>query len=128
MIAKNGITGENLEGIYELNNGCICCTVKDDLLITLENLVTNKKDKFDYIIIETTGVANPGPLIASLWTDDDMDSIIKLDGIVTVVDSLNIKSYFENPATKVDSKLQVAYADRILLNKIDLIKTDEEVS
>ena len=62
MIAKNGVDGGSLDGFFELNNGCICCTIKDDLLTTLEQLVLHK-DRFDYVLIETTGVANPGPVI-----------------------------------------------------------------
>ena len=76
MIAKNGLNGETMDGFFELNNGCICCTVKDDLVITLEQLVLHK-DKFDYILIEATGVANPGPIISSLWTDEDSDRYTK---------------------------------------------------
>ena len=91
MIAKSGIDGTNLDGFFELNNGCICCSSKGDLILTLEKLLLHK-DRFDYILIETTGLANPGPVIASLWCDDANTSL-KLDGIVTLVDSVNINSY-----------------------------------
>lgn len=96
MIAKSGVNGENIAGFFELSNGCICCTVKDDLLTTLEQLVLHK-DRFDYVLIETTGVANPGPIIASLWVDDDADSTLQLDGVVTVVDCVNILQYLSSP-------------------------------
>lgn len=120
MIAKSGISGQDLEGFFELNNGCICCTVKDSLLTTLEQLAFHK-DKFDYILIETTGVANPGPIISSFWLDQAVNSSLKLDGVVCVVDSLNIERYLKDPVTKNDCTMQICYADRILLNKIDLV-------
>ena len=62
LIAKNGVSGETFDDFYELNNGCICCTVKDDLVTTLENLM-KKRDMFDYVFIETTGLANPGMVV-----------------------------------------------------------------
>ena len=120
MIARNGMNGEDMEGFFELNNGCICCTVKDDLVITLEQLILHK-DKFDYILIEATGVANPGPIISSLWTDEDSDSPLKLDGVICVVDSGNIERHLQDSNTEMNVTLQIAYADKILLNKIDMV-------
>ena len=120
MIAKSGLSGESLEGFYELNNGCICCSVKDDLLTTLEQLIMHK-DRFDYIIIETTGVANPGPVITSLWTDDGLETSLKLDGVVCVVDSVNVERYLGTADIANDVRMQISYADRILLNKADLV-------
>lgn len=72
MIAKSGVSGSNISDFFELPNGCICCTIKNDLLSTLEQLVLHR-DKFDYIIIETTGLANPGPVISTFWTDEGLD-------------------------------------------------------
>ena len=123
MIAKSGLSGDSLEGFYELNNGCICCSIKDDLLTTLEQLVMHK-DRFDYIIIETTGVANPGPVITSLWTDDGLETTLKLDGVVCVVDSVNIASYLTTPDIANDVRMQISYADRILMNKSDLVDAE----
>ena len=120
MIAKSGINGEALEGFFELNNGCICCTVKDDLVLTLEQLIRHK-DKYDYILIEATGVANPGPIISALWTDEDSDSPLRLDGVVTVVDSSNLQRQLADVYSSKDTSLQIAYGDRILLNKIDIV-------
>lgn len=124
MIAKSGLNGENLNDFFELNNGCICCTVKDDLLSTLEQLVAHKQ-KFDYILIESTGLANPGPIISIFWADDGLDTNLYLDGVVCVVDSLNIRSYLEDGSISEDVKAQIAYSDRILLNKSDLISTQD---
>lgn len=127
MIAKNGVDGSNLSGFFELNNGCICCTVKGDLVTTLEQLILHKS-KFDYILIETTGVANPGPIISELWTDDGENSeigSIRLDGVITIVDSLNLEYYLQSNDTAMDISAQIAFADRILLNKIDLITPEK---
>lgn len=73
------------------------------------------------------GVANPGPIIASLWADDGADSTLKLDGVVTVVDCVNILHYLNSPDTSEDVRVQIALADRILLNKIDLISSESQV-
>ena len=117
MIAKSGLDGSNLNGFFELNNGCLCCTVKGDLLITLEQLAKHK-DRFDYIIIETTGVANPGPVISSLWSDDAIDSCLQLDGVVCVVDSVNIRSYLQTVDIENDVTMQIAYAGVFLVTHI----------
>mmetsp|Transcript_8061 Transcript_8061/g.8202 ORF Transcript_8061/g.8202 Transcript_8061/m.8202 type:complete len:463 (-) Transcript_8061:23-1411(-) len=131
MIAKNGVDGSDLAGFFELNNGCICCSVKGDLVTTLEQLIQHKA-KFDYIVIETTGVANPGPIIAELWTDDDSADnnigSLKLDGVITLIDSYNIEYYLKSSDTSTDICTQIAYADRILLNKTDLIDSSKIAS
>jgi len=94
--------------------------VKDDLLVTLEQLVL-RKEKFDYILIETTGMANPGPVISTFWTDDQLGTYLKLDGVVCVVDSANILSYLKSEDISYEVRQQISYADRILLNKSDLV-------
>lgn len=120
MIAKSGLDGGDLSGFFELNNGCICCTIKEDLLTTLEQLVMHK-DRFDYIIIETTGVANPGPVITTFWSDDAIESSLELDGVVCVVDSLNIQSYLNTEDIANDVRMQISYAGIIpvAFNNID---------
>eukprot|EP01041_Mallomonas_annulata_P001574 gene1574-3045_t len=124
MIAKNGVDGSDISGFFELNNGCICCSVKDDLLKTLEQLILHKS-KFDYILIETTGVANPGPIISALWADEEMESSLRLDGVITIVDALNLEYYLKSNNTAKDVCVQIAFADRILLNKIDLVSQEQ---
>lgn len=124
MIAKSGVDDSNLGSFFELNNGCLCCTVKGDLLVTLEQLVLHK-DRFDHIIIETTGVANPGPVISTFWTDESLGSSLKLDGVVCVVDSSNLEFYLQASDTGSDVRMQISYADRILLNKSDLVSPEE---
>lgn len=102
----------------------ICCTIKNDLLSTLEQLVAHK-DKFDYVMIETTGLANPGPIISTFWTDAELDSPLYLDGVVCVVDALHIVQYLVDEEISEGVRLQICYADRILLNKTDLVPGDK---
>lgn len=98
--------------------------MKDDLVATLEQLVIHK-DRFDYILIETTGLANPGPVVAALWTDKQLGSSLILDGVVCVVDSLNISHYLSSADIADDVKTQICFADRVLLNKSDLVNEDQ---
>jgi G3E family GTPase len=105
------------EEIFEMNNGCICCTVRGDLIRILGNLM-KRKDKFDYIMIETTGLADPGPVAQTFFVDDEMQSKMKLDGIVTVVDAKHIWQHIDDSD---EAKEQIAFADVILLNKTDLV-------
>ncbi|KAL7579384.1 hypothetical protein ACA910_014054 [Epithemia clementina (nom. ined.)] len=121
LIAREGIDDNNksssLMDLIELPNGCLCCTVKDSLVVTLENLLTKRQD-LDYILIECSGMANPGPIASLFWLDDALDSRLRLDGIVTLCDAVYITQQLE---TTLEASQQIAYADRILINKIDLI-------
>jgi G3E family GTPase len=108
------------EEIFEMNNGCICCTVRGDLIRILGNLM-KRRDKFDYILVETTGMADPGPVAQTFFVDDEMQQKLKLDGIVTVVDAKHVWQHFEADEVKE----QIAFADVILLNKIDLVPPGE---
>jgi G3E family GTPase len=109
------------EEIFEMNNGCICCTVRGDLIRILGNLM-KRRDKFDYILVETTGMADPGPVAQTFFVDDEMQEKLKLDGIVTVVDA---KHVWEHIDTSNEVKEQIAFADVILLNKIDLVSAED---
>lgn len=109
------------EEIFEMNNGCICCTVRGDLIRILGNLM-RRRDKFDYILVETTGLANPAPVAQTFFVDDEIQEQLELDGIVTVVDC---KHVFMHLDTSAECKEQVAFADVILLNKTDLISEDD---
>jgi G3E family GTPase len=122
IIARDGLTSDSLQDLIELPNGCICCTVKDSLVLTLEQLL-NRRSDLDYILIECSGLANPGPIAAMFWLDDALDSRLRLDGIVTVVDSVNIVRQLQET---VEASQQIAYADRILLNKVDLLDQSHE--
>ncbi|XP_011074873.1 COBW domain-containing protein 1-like isoform X2 [Sesamum indicum] len=117
------------EDIIMVNNGCLCCTVRGDLVKMLLELVKKKRDSFDHIVIETTGLAKPGPVIETFCSDELLSRHVKLDGVVTLVDSMNAMKHLNEvkPRFVVNEAVeQIAYADRIILNKIDLV-TDTEV-
>ncbi|NJO84918.1 MAG: GTP-binding protein [Blastochloris sp.] len=105
------------EEIFEMNNGCICCTVRGDLIRILSNLM-KRKDKFDYILIETTGLADPGPVVQTFFMDDELRAALRVDGIVTLVDARHIVHHIDDAD---EAKEQIAFADVILLNKTDLV-------
>jgi len=109
------------EEVFEMNNGCICCTVRGDLIRILGNLM-KRKDKFDYIMVETTGLADPGPVAQTFFVDEEMQSKVALDGVVTLVDAKHIWQHID---TSDEAKEQVAFADVILLNKTDLVPPEE---
>ena len=108
------------EEIFEMNNGCICCTVRGDLIRILGNLM-KRRDRFDHILIETTGMADPGPVAQTFFVDDEMQSQLKLDAIVTLVDAKHVWQHIDEAA---EVKEQIAFADVILLNKTDLVPAD----
>ena len=86
---------------------------------TLEQLVEHQA-RFDYILIETTGLANPGPVITTFWTDDELHSSLKLDGVICLVDCHNIENYLHSNDISNEVSMQICYADRIIMNKIEL--------
>jgi G3E family GTPase len=108
------------EEIFEMNNGCICCTVRGDLIRILGSLM-RRKDRFDHILIETTGLADPGPVIQTFFVDDEMAEQLALDGVVTVVDAKHVALHLDDAH---EAQEQIAFADVIVLNKTDLV--DEE--
>ena len=105
------------EEIFEMNNGCICCTVRGDLIRILGQLL-KRRDRFDYVLIETTGLADPGPVAQTFFSDAEMKERFRLDGIVTVVDAKHLHLHLDDAP---EAKEQIAFADRILLNKTDLV-------
>ena len=108
------------EEIFEMNNGCICCTVRGDLIRIISNLM-RRRDKFDHLVIETTGLADPAPVIQTFFVDEDMQSQISLDAVVTVVDAKHIWQHWEAD----EAQEQIAFADVILLNKTDLVLPEQ---
>jgi G3E family GTPase len=116
------------EEIFEMNNGCICCTVRGDLIRILGNLL-QRKDKFDRILIETTGLADPAPVAQTFFVDDELKEACRLDAIITMVDAKHALQHltelkaegFENESVE-----QIAFADRIILNKIDIASPQEQ--
>ncbi|MCL7021401.1 hypothetical protein MKW94_021030, partial [Papaver nudicaule] len=119
------------EDIIMLNNGCLCCTVRGDLVRMIAELVSKKKGKFDHIVIETTGLANPSPIIQTFYAEDQVFDNVKLDGVVTLVDAKHARFHLDEvkPEGVVNEAVeQIAYADRIILNKIDLVNEPEIAS
>jgi len=151
---------KNLLDLIELPNGCICCTVKDTLVETLEKLIEAKKDELDYIIIECSGMANPGPIASIFWLDDALESRLTLDGIITCVDARNLRMQLVETSSQFQAQnknyidcdddnddndenykqydgegdiggdeaaQQIAFADRIIINKIDLLEENSMI-
>ena len=110
------------EEIFEMNNGCICCTVRGDLIRILNTLM-KRRDRFDAILIETTGLADPGPVAQTFFVDDQMQETLRLDGIVTLIDARHLVEQLDHSE---ETAQQIAFADVILINKIDLV-TPEQV-
>ena len=108
------------EEVFEMNNGCLCCTVRGDLIRILGNLM-KRKDRFDYILIETTGLADPGPVVQTFFFDQEVKDKVRLDGVVTVVDCKHVALHW----TDREVKEQIAFADVVLLNKTDLVPATE---
>jgi G3E family GTPase len=111
------------EEIFELNNGCVCCSVRGDLIRILTTLF-KRRQAFDAIIIETTGLADPAPVAQTFFADDDVRHRATLDAIVTVVDAANILKRLEDSKEAVE---QIAFADTIILNKIDAVDVSERL-
>jgi G3E family GTPase len=109
------------EEIFETANGCICCTVRGDLIRVLGQLV-KRRDRFDYIMIETTGLADPGPVAQTFFLDDDLKDQFSLDAIVTLVDAKHAEQHLEQVAA---AREQIAFADIVLLNKTDLVGPED---
>jgi len=108
------------EEIFEMNNGCICCTVRGDLIRIIGNLM-KRRHKFDHLVIETTGLADPAPVIQTFFMDEDICQQTHLDAVVTVVDAKHIQLHWD----AAEAQEQIAFADVILLNKTDLVEADE---
>ncbi|HRG56692.1 MAG TPA: GTP-binding protein [Lacunisphaera sp.] len=114
----NQLVIQSDEEIFEMNNGCICCTVRGDLLRILGRLM-KRKDRLDAILIETTGLANPAPVAQTFFTDPEMKEQFVLDAIVTLVDAKHILLHLDDSP---EAKKQIAFADVIILNKVDLVE------
>ncbi len=109
------------EEVFEMNNGCICCTVRGDLIRILGGLM-KRQGSFDGILIETTGLADPAPVAQTFFVDDDVRRRTWLDSIVTVVDARHV---FQRLDDSHEALEQIAFADVLLLNKTDLVTADE---
>lgn len=109
------------EEVFEMNNGCICCTVRGDLIRILTQLM-RRRDRFDGIIVETTGLADPAPVAQTFFVDEDVKKATRLDSIVTVVDAKHLAARLSDSK---EAEQQVAFADLLVLNKMDLVSEEE---
>jgi len=109
------------EEVFEMNNGCVCCTVRGDLIRVLSGLM-KRKGKFDAIIVETTGLADPGPVAQTFFVDDDVKAKTQLDSVTAVVDAKHLPLRLADSREAVE---QIAFADQIILNKTDLVSEGE---
>ncbi|MFZ6845703.1 CobW family GTP-binding protein [Undibacterium sp. RuTC16W] len=113
------------EQIIEMNNGCICCTVRGDLIVALSNLIQQKNDgkiDFERVVIETTGLANPGPVAQTFFVDEEVGSYYMLDAVVTMVDARHAMQQLDEHE---EAQRQVGFADKILLSKTDLVDVEQ---
>jgi G3E family GTPase len=117
----NDLVVDTDEEVFEMNNGCVCCTVRGDLIRILGGLL-RRRGRFDGIIIETTGLANPAPVAQTFFVDEDVKAKTRLDAIVTVVDAKHLPQRLDDTPEAAD---QIAFADVIVLNKTDLVTPEE---
>ena len=115
------------EEVFEMNNGCVCCTVRGDLIRVVAGLMKRQrpgKPAFDAIIVETTGLADPGPVAQTFFVDEDVKAKTRLDSVTALVDAKHVMARLDDSK---EAREQVAFADRIILNKVDLV-TDAELA
>ena len=122
------LVSDTAEQIVEMNNGCICCTVRGDLVRILNDLKAKRQSgevSFERVIIETTGLANPGPVTQTFFMDDDIAAYYLLDAVITVVDA---KHGHDTLDRQPEAQTQVGFADRILMSKVDLVSQEDAQS
>ena len=117
----NDLIVETDEEIYEMNNGCICCTVRGDLIRVVQNLM-KRPGRFDAVIVETTGLADPAPVAQTFFMDDDVRAKSRLDSVIALADAKHLLMRLSDSPEAED---QIAFADIVLLNKTDLVEADE---
>ena len=129
---ESGVDSEIIEKseeqIVEMNNGCICCTVRGDLIRILGTLKEKRdqgKLKFDRVVIETTGMADPGPVAQTFFTDEEIGNYYLLDSIITLVDAKHAPKQLDEFH---EAQEQVGFADRILMSKTDLVSEEDAES
>jgi len=109
------------EEVFEMNNGCICCTVRGDLIRILGGLM-QRSDRFDGILVETTGLADPAPVAQTFFVDEDVSERTRLDAVATIVDAKFLEARLDDSPEAAE---QVAFADVLVLNKVDLVGADD---
>ncbi len=117
----NDLIVDTDEEVFEMNNGCICCTVRGDLIRIIETLM-RRRDRFDGILIETTGLADPAPVAQTFFVDEDVRAKTRLDSIITVVDAKHLLGEIDQAH---EAQEQLAFADTIILNKVDLVSEED---
>jgi len=123
-----GLVMQTNEEVVEMLNGCICCTVREDLVTALQRLAKDRKGQFDYVVIETTGMADPAPVAQTFFVDEALKKLFYLDAIVTWIDCKNTPVHLaEEREEGVENEAveQVAFADVLVLNKTDLVNDEE---
>ncbi|CDF38838.1 unnamed protein product [Chondrus crispus] len=131
-IVTQGVGPDAFEQFIQLPNGCICCAAQDDLTDALSRLIRSRPGQVDHILVEASGLADPGPVAASFWVDDELETGLILDSVVAIADAVNIQSYLRDgdgmsEKARITQK-QLVVADQVLLNKIDLLGTDPQNS
>jgi G3E family GTPase len=111
----------------ELNNGCMCCTAQTQTVKALESLM-QRKGTFDLILVETSGLADPGPIASMFWQDKALCGSLYLSGIVTLVDSANICKYLQDPDVQQEATRQILMADKVVLNKCDISSAEQQAA
>ncbi|MDP5123737.1 MAG: GTP-binding protein, partial [Cyanobium sp. MAG_04] len=119
----NQLVVDTDEEIFEMNNGCICCTVRGDLIRIIGNLM-KRRDRFDHLVIETTGLADPAPVIQTFFVDEDLRDELRLDAVVTLVDLKHVELHWDTEEVQE----QLAFADVLVLNKADLVSDSERAA
>ena len=117
----NDLIVESEEEIYEMNNGCVCCTVRGDLIGVLQKLL-RRPGRFDAIVLETTGLADPAPVVQTFFMDEEVQQKTALDSVVTMVDAVHLPLRL---ADSIEAENQLAYADVVLINKVDLVSAQQ---
>lgn len=131
-IVTEGVGPDALEQFIELPNGCICCAAQDDLTDALSRLLRQRPGQIDHVLVEASGLADPGPVAASFWADEELETGFFLDSVVTIADAVNIQSYLTDgdglsEKARITQK-QLVVADQVLLNKVDLLKSAKKTS
>lgn len=124
----DGLVLQTNEEIIEMMNGCICCTVREDLIVTIKKLIETKSNNFDHIIIETTGLADPAPVAQTFFIDPELSKLCRLDSIITFIDAKFTGRHLDEQkpeGVENEAHEQVAFADVLVVNKTDLVSTDE---
>merc|ERR1712070_990882 len=124
----DGLVLQTDEEVIEMMNGCICCTVREDLIVTIKKLVEKRSGQFDHILIETTGLADPAPVAQTFFVDEEVSKLCRLDSILTFIDAKFTGQHLdeEKPeGVENEAHEQVAFADRLVLNKTDLVTPEE---